>query len=158
MCQPSSEWPHRIGHTTEGFDRDLRSSQFIAHRSIIRNPQSRRVISHLGPRLSGGANHRLLAHRPTERLAPARRQRRAAGRTIELSGQFAVALPDERSTVEGGDFRQLVCIRRQRTSNDRNCRRPGVRRFHLRLHRRTEGRSLPPRSHHSLSAVAKRSV
>ena len=44
---------------------------------------------------------------------------------------------------------------RHRSSNDRNCRRPGVRRFHIRLHRRTEGRSLPPRSHHSLSPMAK---
>ena len=35
---------------------------------------------------------------------------------------------------------------------------PGVRRFHFRLHRRTEGRSLPPRSHHSLSPMAKGSI
>ena len=36
----------------------------------------------------------------------------------------------------------------------RNRRRPGVHRFHLRLHRRTQGRSLPPRPDHSFSAMA----
>src|SRR5947208_12750641 len=101
MCQSVSSLSHRLGNTAEGFDRDLRSPLSIAYRRVIWNPQSRRGFSHPGSGLSGNAKHRLLARRPAEWLAPARRRRRIAGRLIESCGQFNDALPDEHSTVEG---------------------------------------------------------
>src|SRR5262245_17477501 len=129
MCQSPGARPYRLRNTREGLDRDLRSPQFIARRSVIWNSEGRCVLFDLGPCLSCGTKQQLLAHRPTERLAPSRRQRRAAERAVELPRQSTVALLDEYSAVEGSDLGGLVSVPQQRAANQLDVKCSGLHRF-----------------------------